>query len=70
MQNDSSNYLKVDGMIVSYDELYDAFERLCRLQAHYAQLLNMQDGGERLSLGTPELAIQRLRKVEEEKKSL
>ena len=69
MLNDNSTYLSVDGKLVEYDELFDCLERMCRLQGHYAQLLNQYDAGERLSLPTPEDAIRRMRLMKDKAKA-
>jgi len=42
------------------EELYIALAELLRLSNHYAELLNMHDGGERRTFPTPEAWIARL----------
>lgn len=45
--------------------LRDALEKSVKLQSHYAKLLNMYDGGERMSFDSADKWIERLREVEE-----
>lgn len=48
----------------SYDEVWYALQESVKLQAHYAELLNMHDGGHRLIFLTPEEWLARLRQLE------
>jgi len=50
-------------MNIGYDELYHALEESLKLQAHYAELLNMHDGGQRMIFKTINEWIARLRKT-------
>ena len=49
-----------------WDELWYALEQSVKLQAHYAELLNMHDGGQRMIFKTPEEWLKRLRFLEKE----
>lgn len=51
------------GYMKKEEELYIALRESCKLQAHYAQLINMWDGGERMIFKSPEEWIARLRKI-------
>ena len=44
-------------------DLYRALEESLKLQSHYAELLNMYDGGKRMQFKTPEEWVARLRKT-------
>ena len=44
-------------------ELHEALRESVRLQAHYAELLNMHDGGERIVFKSVEDWIDRLKKI-------
>lgn len=44
-------------------ELYVALEESVKLQSHYADLLNIHDGGKRLQFKTVDAWIQRLKEV-------
>ena len=50
-------------MNIGYDELYHALEESLKLQAHYAELLNMHDGGQRMIFKTINEWVARLRKT-------
>ena len=52
---------KVDN--IDYDELYRALEESLKLQAHYAELLNMHDGGQRIIFKSVNDWIARLRQT-------
>lgn len=54
-------------MNVGYDELYHALEESVKLQSHYASLLNMYDGGQRLQFKDAKDWLVRLRKTENKK---
>jgi len=45
----------------SYDEVFNALEQLIHLQAHYASLLNMYDGGKRIEFKDAKQWLDRLR---------
>lgn len=45
------------------DELRSALEESVKLQAHYAVLLNMHDGGSRMPFDTVEAWMDRLREI-------
>jgi hypothetical protein len=45
------------------DELRIALEQAVRLQTHYAELLNMHDGGERIGFKDADAWIARLRET-------
>ena len=46
-----------------YDEIYYALVESLRLQAHYAELLNMHDGGERMIFKDVKEWLLRIRKM-------
>jgi len=48
---------------LSTNEFYRALAELVKLSSHYAELLNMYDGGERIVFKTPESWIERLRET-------
>lgn len=48
------------------EEIWEALEESVRLQSHYATLLNMHDGGQRLTFQSPHDWIERLRQVKRE----
>jgi hypothetical protein len=52
---------------VGYQELTEALEESVKLQAHYAELLNMHDGGERLVFKTVAEWRERLTEVRKTK---
>jgi hypothetical protein len=45
------------------DELRQALEELVQLQAHYAELLNMHDGGQRHAFRSVDEYLERLREL-------
>ena len=47
-----------------YDELFHALEESVKLQSHYAELLNMHDGGERIGFKNANEWLLRLREME------
>jgi len=56
----------VDNIEVNYDELDHALQESVRLQAHYANLLNMWDGGKRAIFNSTNDWIKRLREMRKE----
>lgn len=50
-------------MKISYDELEHALQESVKLQAHYAELLNMHDGGQRIIFRNVNEFLARLRKL-------
>lgn len=50
---------------VSFAELEDALRESVKLQSHYAKLLNMHDGGERLIFASAEEWTARIKEVRE-----
>ena len=46
-------------------DLLGALEELVKLQAHYAKLLNMQDGGQRIAFESAEQWLARLKELKE-----
>jgi len=55
-------------MRVGYEELEYALEESVKLQSHYAELLNMYDGGKRLVFKDVNEWIVRLRQLEAQRK--
>lgn len=55
-------------MTFGYDEIWYALEESVKLQAHYAELLNMHDGGQRMIFKDTKEWLLRLRKLEKDKK--
>jgi hypothetical protein len=51
-----------------YDEVWYALEEAIKLQAHYAELINMHDGGQRIAFKTAKEFLDRLRKLDNTKK--
>jgi hypothetical protein len=51
---------KVDRLESQLQTLQDALEKSVKLQSHYAELLNMHDGGERLQFADADAWIKRL----------
>lgn len=51
-------------MTFGYDELWYALEESVKLQSHYANLINMYDGGQRIQFKDAKEWLLRLRKVE------
>jgi len=51
-------------MTFEYDELWEALEQLVKLQSHYATLLNMHDGGQRIPFKDAKEWLMRLKKLE------
>ena len=47
------------------DQLEEALKELVNLQSHYAKLLNMYDGGERLQFNNADEWVDRLRSLKE-----
>lgn len=47
-----------------YDEVWEGLVQSLKLQSHYAELLNMHDGGERIGFKTPKEWLERLREIE------
>jgi sulfur transfer complex TusBCD TusB component (DsrH family) len=52
-------------MLLLHDEIYAALKESLKFQSHYANLLNMYDGGERRQFLLAEDWIARLREVKE-----
>ena len=48
-------------------EVWQALEESVKLQSHYAELLNMQDGGQRLQFADAHAWLERLRILRQEK---
>jgi len=46
------------------DELYKALEESIKIQSHYAELLNIYDGGKRLCFSTIKDWLERLKVLE------
>lgn len=46
-----------------YADIYDALEELVKLQAHYANLLNMYDGGNRYQFKDAEEYLNRYKEI-------
>lgn len=57
-------------MSFGYDEVWEALEQSVKFQSHYAELLNMYDGGKRISFPSAKSWIQRLRTLDNEKERL
>lgn len=57
-------------MNAGYDELYYALEESVKLQSHYADLLNMFDGGQRIKFKDAKEWLERLRKNYDEAKKI
>jgi hypothetical protein len=55
-------------MRIGYDELYHALEESIKLQSHYAELLNMHDGGQRKQFKDAKEWLQRLRALDNKNK--
>jgi hypothetical protein len=53
-------------MPFSYDEVWEALEQSVKLQSHYAELLNMHDGGQRMPFADANAWLHRLRKLEKD----
>jgi len=53
-------------MTFGYDELWNALEESVKLQSHYANLINMHDGGQRMQFKDAKEWLLRIRKVEKE----
>ena len=51
-------------MTFGYDELWYALEESVKLQSHYAKLINMHDGGQRMQFKDATEWLLRLRKLE------
>lgn len=49
--------------LFEYNEVWKALERLVQLQSHYADLLNMHDGGQRIAFKSAAEWLLRLRKM-------
>ena len=47
------------------DQLEEALEESVKLQSHYAKILNMYDGGERLQFNNADEWVDRLRSLKE-----
>ena len=56
-------------MNFGYDEVLHALEESVKLQSHYAELLNMHDGGQRIQFKDAKEWLLRLRKVQDAKNS-
>jgi hypothetical protein len=56
-----------DRMVFGYDEIYYALEESVKLQAHYAELLNMHDGGQRIIFKDVKEWLLKLRKLNDQK---
>jgi hypothetical protein len=54
-------------LIAEIEKLYHALSESVRLQAHYAELLNMYDGGERIVFKTAKEFLNRLDELEKNK---
>lgn len=54
-------------MSFSYDEVWEALEESVKLQSHYAELLNMHDGGYRIRFTSANEWLHRLRKLESDR---
>jgi hypothetical protein len=52
---------------VDIDELRDALEKSVSLQSHYADLLNMHDGGKRIVFKNADEWLERIRKLSNDK---
>jgi hypothetical protein len=50
-----------------YDEIWYALEEAIKLQAHYAELINMHDGGQRIPFKSAKEFLDRLRKLSNKK---
>lgn len=60
----TDDILKSHGAAIALvNELLDALERSVKLQSHYARLLNMHDGGQRLSFDDCDQWLERLRSL-------
>ena len=55
--------IDIEGYIVVKKEESQALEESVKLQAHYAELLNMHDGGERIIFKSVKDWIERLRHI-------
>jgi hypothetical protein len=55
-------------MTFGYDELEYALEESIKLQSHYADLLNMYDGGQRIKFNNAKEWLLRLRELDKKKK--
>jgi hypothetical protein len=51
----------IDAALAEVDELRTALEESVKLQSHYAELLNMHDGGRRIGFANADAWIARLR---------
>jgi hypothetical protein len=54
-------------MNFEYDEVYQALEESIKLQAHYARILNMYDGGKRIEFRNASDWLHRIRKLDSQK---
>jgi len=50
-----------------YDEIWHALEESVKLQSHYAELINMHDGGQRMQFKDAKAWLDRLRQLDNEK---
>ena len=50
------------------DQLEEALKESVKLQSHYAKLLNMYDGGERMQFNNADEWVDRLRSLKEKEK--
>ena len=50
------------------DQLEEALKESVKLQSHYAQLLNMHDGGERLQFNNADEWVDRLRSLKDKER--
>jgi hypothetical protein len=50
------------------EELYTALQESLKVQSHYAKLLNMHDGGHRMTFVSPEVWLSRLRHLKKKDK--
>lgn len=46
-----------------YDEVWHALEEMVKLQKHYAELLNMHDGGQRHGFNSAKEYLDRIRQL-------